>query len=240
VEGRAYDVFRPPSPHVHGYTLLLLRDEEGVLPQAMRRASTLRLLHELQLTIIAPNAGPLWALDVALPGFPPAATPRQLLVDQILPQALSLVAHESPRIGLFGFGMGGQAALRLAYDYAARFPVVAAIEPKIDFHLYVKYGGNEPLQEMFADDELARQHTAILHVHPLNWPRQHFFCCDPLSPWFDGSDRLRMKLSASGIPFEADLETSTDGDPETYVTQQVDDVLRWLSRALDKERLRLV
>ena len=63
---------------------------------------------------------------------------------------------------------------------------------------------------MYGDEESARQDTAILHVHPLHYPRFMFFCCDPTEyPWFDGSDRLRMKMAASGIMHECDLENVT-------------------------------
>lgn len=240
IEERKYHVHRPPAPHPHAFAILLLTDEDGALPTAVCHESTRRLLDEMQLTVVAPETGPLWAFDCELPGHPASITARQLLLDQILPQAKRLMEYEAPRIGLLGFGMGGQAALRLAYDYAPQFPVVAAVEPKIDFHLYVRYGGNEFLQQMFADDELARQHTAILHVHPLNWPRQHFFCCDPESPWFDGADRLRMKLAASGIPFECDLQTTTQGNSDEYAAVQIERVLNLVGGALERERLRLV
>ncbi len=195
-------------------------------------------MHELQLVVVAPNAGPIWALDVPLPDATDGMTPRQSLIDKIFPAVEQLAQGTVPPIGLLGFGMGGQAALRLAYDYPHRFPVVAAIEPKIDFHLYVRYG-HELLSGMFADDEAARQHTAILHAHPLNWPRKQFFCCDPETDWFDGSDRLRMKLAATGIPFECDLESTCEGDSGAYATLQTAKAIQFLCRGLESERLRL-
>ena len=61
---------------------------------------------------------------------------------------------------------------------------------------------------MYRDAEDARQDSALLHIHPLNWPRNQFFCCDPTDyRWHDSADRLRMKLWSLGVPFECDLDT---------------------------------
>ena len=62
---------------------------------------------------------------------------------------------------------------------------------------------------MYRDAEQARQDTATLHIHPLNWPRHQWFCCDPADyRWHDSADRLRMKLYSLGVPYECDLETT--------------------------------
>ena len=57
----------------------------------------------------------------------------------------------------------------------------AAIAPAIDFHLGMRHGHDwadgelfDTLWEIFDEPEQARQETAILHVHPLNWPRHQW------------------------------------------------------------------
>ena len=81
---------------------------------------------------------------------------------------------------------------------SARFSVVAAISPAIDYHLRMDEG-DETLPLMYSDREAARQDTATLHVHPLNWPRHVWFCCDPIHVrWHEIADRLRMKMSGAG------------------------------------------
>ncbi len=132
----------------------------------------------------------------------------------------------------------------LSYRNPSRFPVVAAITPKIDFHLLVNDSHEIP-SSIYEEEEYARQDTAILHIHPLNWPRQQFFCCDPADPWFDGSDRLRMKLGSTGIPFEFDLETSvgettTAGDVDAYLRRMAPRVVEFVSQRLEMERMRLI
>ena len=103
-------------------------------------------------------------------------------------------------LACLGTSMGGQGALRLAYKFPQLFPVVAAISPAIDFHK--RYNeGDETIPQMYPDPEAARQDTAILHIHPLNWPRHQFFCCDPEDyRWWESADRLRMKLWSLGVP----------------------------------------
>lgn len=236
--GLTVDLFEPSDANV-SRTVLLLRDEAESLPDVVEHPDVIQRLTEREVMVLAPACGPLWAFDAALPGKDAKDTPRQELLHRVLPVIDAMRPDSDSCLGLLGIGMGGQAALRLAYDYAQRFPVVAAIEPKIDFHLYVRYG-HPLLEQIFADEELARQHTAILHVHPLNYPRKHFFCCDPASDWFEGADRLRMKLAASGIPFECDLETTTDGDAEAYVHRQFGTALDFVLRGLDSEKLRVV
>src|SRR6185503_19008898 len=135
--------------------------------------------------------------------------------------------------------MGGQGALRLAYKYPNVFPVAAAISPAIDFHK--RYNeGDETIPQMYADPEAARQDTAILHVHPLNWPRHQFFCCDPTDyRWHESADRLRMKLWSLGVPHELDLATSGGGHSFAYYSLMAPKAIGFLLERLEKERLRL-
>jgi S-formylglutathione hydrolase FrmB len=136
--------------------------------------------------------------------------------------------------------MGGQGALRLAFKRPDTFPIVAAISPAIDFQLRYDAEGYDTLREMYADAEDARQDTATLHVHPLNWPRNIFFACDPTDwPWIESAQRLQMKLAALGIPHEADLETTAGGHGFAYYDRLADRALDFILSRLDQERRRL-
>ena len=136
--------------------------------------------------------------------------------------------------------MGGQGALRLAYKYPDTFPVVAAVFPSIDFQKRIEEG-DPVLSSMYRDAEEARQDTATLHIHPLNWPRHQFFCCDPTDyRWHESADRLRMKLFSLGVPHECDLETTAGGHSWEYFAHQAPRVVRFLAERLEHERLRVV
>jgi S-formylglutathione hydrolase len=136
--------------------------------------------------------------------------------------------------------MGGQGALRIAYRHPRFFPVVAAISPAIDFQTRY-YEGDETIPQMYDDPEAARQDTATLHVHPLNWPRHQFFCCDPADHrWWESADRLRMKLWSLGVPHEVDLVTTGGGHGFEYYNLQAERAVGFLVERLDQERRRVV
>jgi S-formylglutathione hydrolase FrmB len=110
---------------------------------------------------------------------------------------------------------------------------VAAISPAVDFHEV--HGQGWPLDELFDSREQARQETATLNIHPLNWPRSQFFCCDPLDvTWHPGCERLASKLMSMGIPFEADLTTSLGGHNWGYFTKMMTPALEFLVRSLEQ------
>ena len=138
--------------------------------------------------------------------------------------------------------MGGQGALRFSYKYPDIFPVVAAISPAIDYQRRLEDPEeDEPLFDMYDEPEEARQDTALLHIHPLNWPRHQFFCCDPLDHrWFDSSDRLRMKLNSIGVPFECDLETTAGGHGFAYYEKMAEAAVGFIHNWLERERLRIL
>ena len=101
--------------------------------------------------------------------------------------------------------------------------------------------GDEVLLEMYGDRESARQDTALLHVHPLNWPRHQYFCCDPADErWFESADRLRMKLGSLGVMFERDLETTGGGHGFDYYNRMAEKAVGFLHNGLERERLRVV
>ena len=94
---------------------------------------------------------------------------------------------------------------------------------------------------MYRDAEDARQDTATLHIHPLNWPRNQFFCCDPTDyRWHESVDRLRMKLWSLGVPFECDLETIAGGHSFEYASHMAPRAIGFLAERLERERLRVV
>ena len=121
--------------------------------------------------------------------------------------------------------------LQLAYRWPRDFPNVAAIAPAVDFHNWYGYGLT--LDQMFASKESARQQTATLNVHPLSWPKHQFLCCDPQDEyWFEGTDRLAMKLSSIGIPFERDLTTTAGGHSWAYFERMAAPALEFLAKSL--------
>ena len=190
------------------------------------------------LWAVCPAGQQSWWTDGVWPEFDPEVSPLQYLHEQLLPGISQQCGVEPPNIGLMGCGAGGQGVLQLAYRFAREFPVVAAISPAVDFHNW--YGRGYPLDEIYASAESARQSTALLHVNPLAWPRHQLIVCDPADgDWFEGADRLEMKMSSMGIPFEADLTTSEGGRREEYFRAMVPRAVSFLAERLDKERRRL-
>lgn len=167
-----------------------------------------------KLVVVCPMTGPNWWLDQPAPGgLEP--TPMQFVKDQVVAWITQEWGFQPPLIGLCGTGMGGQGAVNLAFRAARRFPVVAALSPDLDFHQW--HGQGTLLDTMFPSREAARQQTAILHLHPLNWPRDMLLACDPQdSACFEGAERLASKLASTGIPFEADFETTGGGHSWEY------------------------
>ncbi len=190
-------------------------------------------LEKHQLPAICPHGKRSWWLDRVCSEFDTELSPLRYLREQVVPYIAERWQVEPPQIGLTGISMGGQGALQLAYRYPREFPVVAAIAPAIDFHNW--HGRGLPLDEMFANREAARQETAILQLTPLNWPRHQLLVCDPQDvDWFDGAERMGMKLSASGIPYEADFETSAGGHSWEYFDAMAPRVIDYVAASLEK------
>ena len=147
---------------------------------------------------------------------------------------------QPPRLALMGASMGGQGALRMAYKYPNQFPVVTAFFPSIDYQIRIEEG-DRILSKMYKDVEDCRQDTATLHIHPLNWPKHQWFCCDPEDVRWHGSvERLRSKLFSLGVPHEYDLETSAGGHTWDYVEHMTPRAVEFIMNGLEQERLRLV
>ena len=160
------------------------------------------------------------------------------VLENILPFVEKELGVAAPRIPLFGTSMGGQGALRLAYRFPDKFPIAAAISPAIDYQ--TRYNeGDETIPQMYPDPEAARQDTATLHIHPLNWPRHQFFCCDPEDyRWWESADRLRMKLYSLGVPHVCDLETTGGGHGFEYYNKLVPRAIEFIVERLGQERRR--
>ncbi|MCE9546661.1 MAG: esterase [Planctomycetia bacterium] len=242
VAGKTCDVFEPAGAasatsaapqavliYLHGIHLNRLVDQPQFTAQFTRYG----------WPIIAPRCGRCWWTDRVCAEFDPQLTPEQHLLKNIVPYIAERWDVRPPGIALLGTSMGGQGALRLAFRHPNVFPLAAAISPAIDFHL--RYDEqDETLPLMYADAEAARQDTATLHVHPLNWPRNLWFCCDPLDyRWHESAERLRMKLSALGIPHDHDLETSGGGHGFEYYNRMAPTAAKFLAERLERERRRV-
>src|SRR5205823_10285623 len=141
-------------------------------------------------------------------------------------------------VGLLGIGMGGQGALRLAFKYPDRFPVVAALAPAIEYHEL--YGQGLPLDEMYDSKEQCRQDTVPMHVHPARFPPHVFFCIDPgAGPWLRGFDRLHEKLASLGVPHQVDFITRAAGPPGDYFDLLAERAVRFVQAGLEQESRRL-
>ena len=124
---------------------------------------------------------------------------------------------------------------------AHRNEIIGVISPAVDFQKRIDEEIDPGLAMMYRDSEDARQDSALLHIHPLNWPRHQFFCCDPTDRrWHDSSERLRMKLWSLGVPFECDLETAAGGHSFQYASHMAERVVDFIAKSLEQERLRVV
>jgi poly(3-hydroxybutyrate) depolymerase len=232
VAGHSVDVFEPARPHPSGHAVIYLH---GVhLNRLVDNAVFSGLFDRFGLRVAAPLAGPSWWTDRICPQFDPRLTAERHVLDNILPFVGLRWGTAPPRVGLLGTSMGGQGALRLAFRHPSTFPVSAAIAPAIDFHLKVAEG-DPVLSAMYEDVEAARQDTALLHIHALNWPRHTWFCGDPTDVrWHDSADRLRMKLYSLGIPHECDLETSGGGHGFEYYNRMAASAIGFLAARLEQ------
>ncbi|MGV3606660.1 MAG: alpha/beta hydrolase-fold protein [Planctomycetaceae bacterium] len=237
VGGHDCDLFTPSQPHPHGFVLIYLH---GVhLNRLVDKQEFTRQFEKHGLPVISPMTQRSWWTDKICYEFDRSITAQQHVLENILPFIEQRYGVKPPRIGLFGTSMGGQGALRLSYKFPDLFPVVAGLSPAIDYHKRFNEG-DETIPQMYPDPEAARQDTALLHIHPLNWPRHQFFCCDPEDyKWWDCVERLRMKLWSLGVPYECDLESSGGGHSFTYYEKMAPQAIQFLVDRLGKERLRI-
>ena len=234
VAGKGCDIFEPARPgpyvvlHLHGVGMETLAGN----------AVWMRIMEERGLRAICPHGKRSWWTNRACAEFDAKLTAERHVLENVLPFIRQRWAVEPPAIGLTGISMGGQGALRFAMKYAAKFPVVAAISAAIDYQNL--YGQGTTIDEMYPDKEAIRQDTALLHVHPLNWPRNMLFVIDPADRmWLDGNQRLHEKLNALGIPHQYDFETSAGGHSWDYFNHMAPRVIDFVVRGLEAEGLRV-
>jgi enterochelin esterase-like enzyme len=231
--GHLLDVFEPARPHPQGYAVIYLH---GVhLARLVDNRVYAELFDRHGLRVVAPMTRRSWWTDRICREFDPALTAERHVRQNVLGWLAAQYGIRPPRVGLLGTSMGGQGALRIAFKYPQWFPIAAALAPAIDYHLRFREG-DETLGEMYADEEQARQDTATLHVHPLNWPKHIWFCSDPLDHrWHDSAQKLHMKLSSLGIPHQCDLETRSGGHGWDYYNALAPAAIDFIVQRLDQE-----
>lgn len=238
VAGRPCQVFEPPRRNPHGSSVIFLHDVDGGGLQG--REAYLEQLARHGLPCIAPLCGRSWWTERLWPDFDPTLSVEQYVMEYVLAHAAAHWQSQPPQVAIMGVGMGGQGALRLSFKFPNRLPIVAAVSPAIDYQLAYYDDEERALPAIYAGPEAARQDTATLHVHPLNWPRNIWFACDPADHrWHESSERLRMKLSALGIPHDADLETTAAGQPTPYADQMAEKAVDYLVERFDREHRRI-
>lgn len=234
--GKLAEVYEPSGSRPR-FGVLYLHSAE--LETLRGRPAFTQRLDELRLACVCPRGGRSWWVDRICQEFDPLLSPERYLLESVRPFFDSHWGLGPRAVGLLGVGMGGQAALRLAFKQPDLFPAVAAIAAAIEYHQF--YGQGTLLDAMYDSKEQCRQDTAILHVSPLKAPPHIFFCIDPDdADWYRGNDRLHEKLNALGIAHECDLTTRAGGHSWAYFDRMVDRAMRFLAAALERESRRLL
>ena len=238
IAAHACDVYEPPTLradggmliYLHGVHLNRLDDKPAFISEFDRHG----------LRVVCPWTARSWWTDRICAEFDPAISAEAYVLRHVLPAIAERWNVSPPMVALLGTSMGGQGALRFAFKYPATFPVVAAISPAIDYQQRMQ-DGDETLSSMYDDAETARQDTATLHVHPLNWPRHAWFCCDPLDyRWHESAERLRSKLYSLGVPHTCDLETTGGGHGFEYYNRMAEPAIGFIAENLAAESRRVV
>ena len=237
--GHPCRLYEPPSPGPHNFTVVYLHCSEAASLRGY--PPFVEQFDRHGLRVIEPVTSLSWWTDRIWPEFDATISSEAYVLQHALPYVAERWNSGPPQLALLGVSMGGQGALRMAYKYPNIFPTVAAISPAIDFQKRIDEGIDPGLDFMYGDAEAARQDSALLHIHPLNWPRNQFFCCDPTDTrWHDSADRLRMKLWSLGVPFESDLETEAGGHSFKYACHMAERAVGFIALRLDQERRRVV
>ncbi len=227
MSNKPIDVFTPEnSPggivvFLHGYDGVTLRDNPAYTEQ----------LDKHGLASVCPVGAGCWWSDRIYAPFDPTLSPVAFLSQELPEFCRNRWNLEPSQIGVTGVEMGGQGALQLAYRNARKFSIVVAISPKVDFESW--YGQGTTLDEIFPNREAARQATATLHIHPLDWPKHQLLLCDPADLYCaDGVQTLASKLSSTGIPFDADFESTHGGFGWSYANAMAPKVIEYVVQHL--------
>lgn len=236
ISGHSCEVYEPERVSEHRNVVLFLH---GVhMGRLQDKPVFTEQFEKHGLCVVGPLTKRSWWTDLICDEFDAQCTAEQHILQNVLPYIQQRWDCQTGQIALLGISMGGQGALRFAYKHPTLFPIVAAISPAIDYQQRMKRGEDETLPLMYADPEAARQDTALLHIHPLNWPRHQFLCCDPTDrDWFDGADRMQMKLHSLGVPHEFDFETIAGGHDARYYDAQAERVVEFLVERFERERM---
>ena len=226
--GKSADVYVPALAEKPAGVVMFLHGYDGVtLKENPQYTQELARHNLIGFCPVGPHC---WWSDVIYPPFDELLSPVDFLVQHVPAYCQAQWQIEPPHIAVCGFEMGGQGALQLTYRHARQFPTVVAISPKIDFESW--WGHGTSLDTLFADREAARQRTAILHLHPLNYPKHQFLLCDPTDLYcFDGVLTLASKLSSTGILFEQDFVSTHGGFGWGYVNAMAPAVMDYLKRS---------
>lgn len=237
IAGKPADVYDLHEGDKPRFGLLFLHG--GGLESLRDRHAFTRLFDELRLVCVCPFGQLSWWADRVCPVFDPTVPPERHVVEKVAPFFGERWGLPGRNLGLFGISMGGQGALRMGFRHAAKFPVVAAISPAIEYHEWFGRGYN--IEEMYDSKEQCRQDTAPMHIHPNRYPAHLFFCIDPEDQnWYRGCDRLDEKLNALGVPHKADLTTRAGGHSWEYFDHMAEPVVRFLVEGLEQESRRLI
>jgi pimeloyl-ACP methyl ester carboxylesterase len=239
IAGHEADVYEPPIASEHGYVVIYLH---GVhLTTLSENAAYTREFRQHGLRVVAPKTGRSWWSDRICPEFNPTITAQKYVLDAVMPFVRQRWGAAPPRVALLGTSMGGQGALRFSFKFPSVFPIVVALAPAIDYQLRYYEEEEGTLAQMYESPEAVRQDTATLHVHPLNWPRNVWFCCDPTDRrWHESTERLRSKLAAIGIPHDCDLVTEAGGHTWAYYDHMAPKAIGYIMERLEREQLRVV
>ena len=236
IAGKPADVFEPAAGRPR-FALLFLHPSSGTT--LIDKPVYSRLFEQHRLACVCPRGESTWWTDKVCLDFDPQVTAEQYLLKSVLPLIQERWGLPPRSVGLFGIGMGGQGALRVAFKHPRDFPVVAGLASALDCHEL--YGQGRSLDDLYDSKEQCRQDTALLHVHPSHYPPHIFFCADPDDhEWQRGNDRLQEKLAALGIPHEMDLATRAGGHSWDYFNHMAERVVDFLIKGLEMESRRLL
>jgi len=221
--GHEVDLFVPAERRTD-IALLVLPDQGA---RAAESEALTAALDRARVAAVAPHGDGCWWLDRVEPAFDAETTPLAFLNDHVLPLIAERFVVGPPGVKLLGWGVGGQGVLQLAYRRPREFPAVVAIDPAVDFHEL--HGRGTAIDGLFPTREAARQQTATLRMQGVGWPRRQLLVADPQGFWFEGAERLWMKLRSIGVPVESEFAATAGGDAARFFEAQAGRVVAFLT-----------